>query len=164
MDLSKAFDTLNHNLLIAKLGAYGFDKKALYYTKIYLGNRKQRVRVNSNFGSWQEIITGVPQGSILEPLFFNTFVNDLFLSDDNTLYASGYNLEEVKEVVLNDLNKVTDWFFGNYTVLNAGECNFKCLGKNTENKTFIFKGYLRYKTITSQNVSSEAQVKNFFIS
>ena len=51
MDLSKAVDTLNHKLLIAKLGAYGFDIKALYYIKRYLGNRKQRVRVNSNFSS-----------------------------------------------------------------------------------------------------------------
>ena len=59
MDLSKAFDTLNHNLLIAKLGAYGFDTKALYYIKSYLDNRKQRARVNSNFSSWQEIVAGV---------------------------------------------------------------------------------------------------------
>ena len=51
MDLSKAVDTLNHKLLIAKLEAYGFDIKALYYIKRYLGNRKQRVRVNSNFSS-----------------------------------------------------------------------------------------------------------------
>ena len=94
MDLSKAFDTLNHKLLIAKLGAYGFDAKDLYYIKSYLDNRKQRVRVNNNFSSWQEIIAGVQPGSILGPLLFNIFVNDLLLSvstsnlsnyaDDNT--------------------------------------------------------------------------------
>ena len=60
MDLSKAFDTLNHNLLIAKLGAYWFDTKALYYIKSYLDKRKQIVHVNSNFRSWLEIIAGVP--------------------------------------------------------------------------------------------------------
>ena len=70
--------TLNHNLLVAKLGPYGFNTKALYYIKSYLDNRKQRVLVNSNFSSWQEIIAEVPQGSILGPLLFNIFVNDIF--------------------------------------------------------------------------------------
>ena len=78
MDLSKAFDTLNHSLLIAKLGAYGLDTKALYYIKSYQDNRKQRVRVNSNFSSCQAIIAGVPQGSVLGPFLFNIFVKDFF--------------------------------------------------------------------------------------
>ena len=65
---SKAFDTLNDKFSIAKLGAYGFDTKALYYIKSYLDNIKQSVRVNINFSSWQEIIAGVPQGSIFGPL------------------------------------------------------------------------------------------------
>ena len=68
IDLSKAFDTLNDKFLIAKLGAYGFDTKALHYIKSYLDNIKQSVRVNLNFISWQEIIAGVPQGSIFGPL------------------------------------------------------------------------------------------------
>ena len=69
MDLSKAVDILNHKLLRAKLGVYGFDTKALYYIKSYLHNRKQRIRVNSNFSSWQEIVAGAPQVSILGPLY-----------------------------------------------------------------------------------------------
>ena len=111
--------------------------------------------MNSNFSSWQEIIAGVLQSSILGPLLLNIFVNDLFLfvsssklsnyADDNiydNIYASGHNLEEVKEVLLNDLNKVTKWFFENYMDLNARKCHFMCLGKNTENETFIFKDTL----------------------
>ena len=148
INLSKAFDTRNNNLLIAKLGAYGFDTKSLYYIKIYLDNRKQRVHVYKNV-SWAKVTAGVPQVSILGSLLFNIFVNDLFLfvssselsncDDDNTLYASGYNLEEVKPVSLNDLNKVTELFFLYYMVLNTGKYHFMCLGKNTENGIFIFK-------------------------
>ena len=80
MDLSKAFDTLNHDLLIAKLGAYGFETDALRYIRSYLKNRKQRVRENKLFSEWERTTTGVSQGSILGPLLFNIFLNELFFS------------------------------------------------------------------------------------
>ena len=70
MDLSKAFDTMDHDLLIVKLGAYDFQENALVFMKSYFTNRKQRVHVNSNFSMWEEIISGVLQGSILGPLLF----------------------------------------------------------------------------------------------
>ena len=70
-DLSKAFDCLSHELLIAKLDAYGFDNKSLKLIYNYLSNRKQRVKINESFSSWEEILYGVPQGSILGPLLFN---------------------------------------------------------------------------------------------
>ena len=64
MDLSKAFDTINHELMIAKLYAYGFSKESLKLIFSYLSDRWQRVKIDSNFNTWVELLQGVPQGSV----------------------------------------------------------------------------------------------------
>ena len=100
MDLSKAFDTLNHKLLLKNLQAYGFDKKSLSFIESYFTNRKYKTKIGGSFSEYQRIVTGVPKGSISRPLFLNIFINNLFLSidkstlcnytDNNTLYTSGF--------------------------------------------------------------------------
>ena len=106
-DLSKAYDCLPHDLLIAKLGAYGLDRSSLRLLMDDLNSRKQRTKVGSSYSKWSEIKHGIPQGSILGPLLFNIFINDLFFvieksdicnfADDNTLHSCGANLKTVSE-------------------------------------------------------------------
>ena len=79
MDLSKAYNCLTHDLLIAKLEAYGIGKARLYLIQNYLSNRKQGTKINSSYSDWYDIVRGVPQGSILDPLLFNLFIHDGFL-------------------------------------------------------------------------------------
>ena len=71
MDLSKTFNTINHDLLIVKLRSYGFDKRSLKVLFSYLNKRWHRTTINQNFSLWEELLQGVPQGSVLGPLLFN---------------------------------------------------------------------------------------------
>ena len=112
MDLSKAFDCLPHSLLIAKLHAYGVDWSTCELLADYLSHRLQRVKIGTARSSWAELSKGVPQGSILGPLLFNIFVNDLFLfvekctlynyADDNSMSYSSSTLQGVLSSLLND--------------------------------------------------------------
>ena len=91
MDLSKALDTLSHELLIAKLHAYGFGKESLMVLLSYLSNRWQRSKINTSFSSWTGLHQGVPRRSVLGPLLSNIYLNELFFFLDCTVcnFADG---------------------------------------------------------------------------
>ena len=104
MDLSKAFDIINQDLLVAKLHAYGFSNDSLKLLHSYLNNRWYRTKINHKFSSWKELSQGVPQGSVLRPLLCNIYLNDLFFlpeftdlcnfADDTTFYENVYIMNE----------------------------------------------------------------------
>ena len=132
-DLSKAFDCLHHDLVIAKLHAYGFDFPSLKLIYNYLYNRQQRTKIENSYSSWHELIFGVPQGSILGPLLFNIFICDLFLStnkidianyaDDTTPYACRDSIDEVLNVLESETQNLFQWFINNGLKVNPDKCH-----------------------------------------
>ena len=109
MDLSKAFDTISHELMLAKLKAHGLSANALNLMHNYLKNRKQKVQINKKFSLERNVIAGVPEGSFDGPLLFNFFINDLVFfiqysvlsnyADDNNLFVKGKNKEDIKSFI-----------------------------------------------------------------
>ena len=132
-DLSKAFDCLNHDLLLAKLNAYGFDYSALKFLRSYLIDRKQRTKVGGSYSSWRDILFGVPQGSILGPLLFNIFLNDIFFftndsilanyADDNTVYSVKDTYDELLYTLQTETSQLINWFQINEMKSNQDKCH-----------------------------------------
>ena len=120
-DLSKAFDCLPHDLIIAKLNSYGFNLTALNLIHNYLTKRKQRTKINQSYSSWEDILFGVPQGSILGPILFNIFLSGLFLivndvdianyADDNTIYKEHENIDDLTTSLQDAAAKLFKWLF-----------------------------------------------------
>lgn len=149
MDLSKAFDCLPHELLIEKLQAYGLAPDAIALLSSYLRDRFQQVRLGSHTSTWEKIVKGVPQGSILGPLLFNVFINDIFhfvkqaviynYADDNTLSFTHSNLGVLKTVLEEESFILIDWFFKNFMKANPTKFQAICVGKNAHENITCFK-------------------------
>ena len=138
MDLSKAFDTINHSLLLAKLKAYGISGQALSLLQSYLSNGFQGSIVKVSVSSWNKVTTRVPQGSILGPLLYNILLRDIFLfisecqlsnyANDNLLYKSGKNMWMIKNDPEMNFMILHRWFYEDHTVLNSGKCHSVVIG------------------------------------
>ena len=127
-NLSKAFDCMTHDLLIAKLHALNFDMNALNLIFDYLTGRKQRVKINSSFSSYLNIFQSVPQGLSLGPILFNIFLCDLFLfveevdimsyADDNTPYVCSENIDVTLEKLEEEGKVLFEWFSNKFLETN----------------------------------------------
>ena len=147
--VAEAFDCLPHDLILLKLKYYGLSPPAIYLLKSYLSCRKQCVKIGQNISSFLDIFKGVPQGSILGPVIFNIFINDIFYfvkdsalynyADDNTISHSDYTLENVITTLEKESGVLIDWFSANKMQANPETFQAISLGKKTRDKHITFK-------------------------
>ena len=128
IDLKKAFDTVDHSILLKKMEHYGIKNSSNNWFKSYLSDREQFVTINGIESERTKMICGVPQGSVLGPLLFLLFINDLpnsnnfltlLFADDTTFQVSGENLEQLFEMANSELEKSSVWFQANKLTLNV---------------------------------------------
>jgi hypothetical protein len=137
-------DCLPHAILLDKLSAYGVSDNSVSLLKSYLPNRKQQIKVNSVLSNWADIHKGVPQGSILGPLLFNVFINDIVLfikdsslynyADDNTLSFGSPDFDLLISTLESDSNHLIEWLKINKMQANPDKFQVLAVGKKTYEK------------------------------
>jgi hypothetical protein len=160
LDFAKAFDTVPHKRLLNKLEAYGVNGRILKWIANFLQNRRQRVSVNGEKSPWTNVLSGVPQGSVLGPILFICFINDMpdkvqsylrMFADDTKVFATA-NSEEETNRLQKDLDSLHEWSTKWQLHFNAGKCAVMHLGHSNnqtdysmgdpENKTTLAKTQL----------------------
>jgi len=136
IDLQKAFDTIDHEILLQKMKYLGFSEATIKWFESYLANRTFKVNVGDEYSSPGDLSCGVPQGSILGPLLFLLYVNDmpqsvscdlLLYADDSCLVFTGKDIDKIETELNKDFNSICDWFIDNKLSIHFGEDKTKSI-------------------------------------
>ena len=154
LDFQKAFDKVPHRRLMCKIREAGIGGKLGDWIENWLGNRIQRVIINGSNSDWAEVMSGVPQGSILGPLLFTAYINDLDdrlinrvlkFADDTKIWGR-VNSNEERSLMQEDLRILSEWSDSNAMPFNVSKCKVMHLGKKNIKGEYVLKGQKLTKT------------------
>ena len=157
LDFSKAFDTVPHKWLLHKLLSYGVQGSLLTWMTSFLSNRFQRVAVNNSYSDWKPVTSGVPQGSVLGPLLFAIYVNDmpsvvsskLFkFADDTKLYCTISSLLDI-QTLQNDLDLLYNWSIDWLLRFNISKCKTMHIGRFTSDDYTYFMNIISLSPLSN---------------
>ena len=147
MDYQKAFDTVPHRRLLKKLEAYNIGEEMIQWIQNYLFGRKQKVSINNSDSNWKEVSSGIPQGSVIGPILFVIYINDLpeivksrvYLFADDTKIFNIIQDQKDRETLQEDLNKLNEWSEKWLLKFHPDKCKYLHLGKNEPPSNFKYK-------------------------